>query len=110
MTIRTINKKIAVIPPVYEKIEAEIVGGFATISQKTRVVECDLVFSFELPDGTKIYPGKNKVLVSGDAGLQAWSTNILSLDGKEFALLPIEYVIAIIGPDKVVTIDGISSE
>lgn len=93
MSINTINNKLAVIPPVYSKIETEVKGGFATISQKTNLIACDLVFSFKLPDGTVVRPGKHKILVAGDAGLQGWTNNVYNFDDKEFALLPVNFMI-----------------
>ena len=90
-----VSKKgqLAVIAPKFEKIEAKLnAGGFATIGQRHELIACDLVMDYTL-DGVKLTAGKDKVLLFGGAGLQAWAKKIYSINGKEFSLCPENEVI-----------------
>jgi len=79
-------------PPVHRKLEAELQGGIARISQRTALVETELVLSYDL-DGIRLNPG-DIIMVAGDSALAAWAKQLfVQPDGLQFALCPEALVI-----------------
>ena len=81
------NGYLAVSPPEFKKVEQKIVSGFAMISQRTDVIEVDLIMDYQL-DGNTLLAGHDRVILKGDAGLRQWAKEKLYIDGKEFVLCP----------------------
>ena len=83
----SIKGRLAITPPVFQKIEQKVVNGFATISQRTDVIEVDLIMDYQL-DGNTLLVGRDKIILRGDAGIKQWAKEKLYIDGKEFVLCP----------------------
>ena len=83
----SVNGYLAITPPVFTKIEADVSGGIARIQQRVELREENLVFGYKFKD-TLVSPG-DKVIVRGDAGLKAWAKTVYRLgSGPEFVLCP----------------------
>ena len=81
------NGQLAITPPEFTKIEVQSTGGFATVLQRTDVVEVDLVMGYTL-NGKKLSPGTHQIILRGDAGLQVWAKNKLYINNTVFVLCP----------------------
>jgi hypothetical protein len=79
---------LAIKQPQFIKPDAQLRGGIALISQRTETILAELVMDYTLPDGTRLNAGKDKVILRGDAGLNAWAKKIYSLGDKEYVLCP----------------------
>ena len=89
----TINGHLAIQQPEFKKIEAEIQGGIARITQRIDVIDVPLVMGFVTKDSRTFNPG-DKVLLRGDAGLQPWAKQVFrTSDGQNFVLCPESQVI-----------------
>jgi hypothetical protein len=78
---------IAIEQPLFKKIEVEVVGGLAKISQRTDVIEAKVLMEYDL-SGTKLKLN-DTVLLKADAGLQQWAKMQYRLsDGIAFVLCP----------------------
>ena len=83
-----ISKKgyFAIKQPEFKKIEANIVGGVARISQRDDVILYQMVMDGEY-SGT-MYKKGDSLMLTGEAGLKPWAKKIYNLDGMEFVLVP----------------------
>jgi len=80
-------------PPVFRKIEAEIVGGMARISQRHALVEVELVLGYDL-NGVQLLPG-DIVMIRGNDSMVGWANQVfVQPDGSTFVLCPEAYVVA----------------
>jgi len=78
---------LAIIPPEFKKIEAEIVSGIARIQQRTTVQEAVLVMDGLVGDVT--LKAGSTIILSGEAGMAPWAKKVYNLpDGQVFALCP----------------------
>ena len=83
----TKNGEIAITQPVFRKIEAEMQGGIARISQRVTVIEAAVVMGYELKSAL-LKPG-DSVILRADAGLQPWAKQVFTLnDSISFVLCP----------------------
>jgi hypothetical protein len=83
----TKNGEIAIVQPQFKKIEAEVQGGIARISQRVTIIESSVVMGYELKNAT-LKPG-DTVLLRADAGLQPWAKQVYTLnDNLSFCLCP----------------------
>ena len=81
------NGHLMVKKPVFRKIETEIVGGMATITQRIELLETELVMGYVL-DGFSLKPG-DTVLLYAEQSLKEWARMTLRLpDGTEFVQCP----------------------
>jgi hypothetical protein len=91
--IATRKGYLGVKPPTFRRMEAEVTGGVARISQRHALVEAELVLSYDL-DGVKLRPG-DIVFMVGDSALKPWCTKLfVQPDGLSFALCPEAEVLA----------------
>jgi hypothetical protein len=93
-TIFTRKGLIAITPPTFKKIEADISNGFARVSNRIKTIEATIIFGYDY-DGAVLSPG-DKVLLSGDSGLKPWAKLELQHEGNSFVLCPEAEVIAFI--------------
>jgi len=92
MALGTKKGELAIVKPEFKKIEAEVIGGMARITQRIAVTESVLVMNYNL-QGVELRAG-DSVLLRGDAGLAKWAANELRLsDGTAFVLCPEDAVI-----------------
>jgi hypothetical protein len=78
---------LAIKQPIFRKVDAEVIGGLARISQRTALIECELVLSYDM-DGSRLKSG-DVVMLAADSGLQAWAQKIyVQPDGTQFVLCP----------------------
>lgn len=87
--MKQISKKgyFAIKQPEFKKIEATVRGGIALISQRIDLIKSELVMDYEI-DGLVLKANRDKILLRGDAGLQPWAKQIMSIDGEDFVLCP----------------------
>lgn len=88
----TVKGTLAITQPEFKKIEAQVSGGFAAISQRTNLVVADLVMDYDL-GSVRLVAGVDKVIIRGDAGLQPWAKQRMCLGAKEFVLCPENQVV-----------------
>lgn len=94
MSTSTRKGTLAIAQPEFKKIEAQMKGGIALISQRMNLIEVPLLMDYEM-DGTRLYAANTKILLRADAGLQSWAKQVFSLGegGLEFVLCPESQVI-----------------
>jgi hypothetical protein len=95
--IRTENSTVACTPPATTAIQGKTKDGFKTASQKTQLMELEVVFEATLPIGntnrmTYMQPGM-KVFVNHENTVHEWMKRAYTVDGKEFILVPSQYVL-----------------
>ena len=88
MTILATKKgNVGIKQPVFRKLEAEVSGGLARISQRHALIEAELVLGYDM-DGVWLNPG-DFILLPGDSAQQQWSANqYVQPDGLTFVLCP----------------------
>ena len=87
MALFTKKGELAITRPEFKKIEAEVVGGMARITQRVAIVETQLVMNYNF-DGVELRAG-DKILLRGDSGLANWAKNEFRLEtGEVFVLCP----------------------
>jgi hypothetical protein len=92
MALFTKKGELAITKPEFKKIEAEVVGGMARISQRIAVTEAVLVMNYNF-QGVELRAG-DKILLRGDSGLTKWAANELRLEtGEVFVLCPEDVVL-----------------
>jgi hypothetical protein len=84
--------ELAIIKPEFKKIETEVTGGLARITQRFEMVKAKLVMGYEY-NGTMLEAG-DSVILRADSGLQNWAKTTFILNGVEFVLCPEAAVIA----------------
>lgn len=83
----TKNGHVAIVQPIFRKIEADVEGGLARIAQRVEVIESEVVMGYFV-DGTELKKG-DKVLLRSESGLQPWAKQLMRLgDGTSFVLCP----------------------
>ena len=85
-----VSKKgtLAIAQPEFKKIEAEMKGGLAIISQRVRLIETPLIMDYEF-DGKLLKASNTLIILRGDAGAQPWARQIFDLkDAAPFVLCP----------------------
>ena len=89
MAFVTKKGQLAIKQPEFKKIEANLKGGIAVISQRSMLIELSLVMDYEL-DGVKLLAPDTTILLRADAGLQPWAKQVFSIDGydESFVLCP----------------------
>lgn len=97
---KTINGHVAIQQPEFKKIEAEIQGGIARITQRIDIIEVPLVMGFMTKDSETYRPG-DAALLRGDAGLQPWAKQVFrTSDGVNFVLCPESQIIGFVANAK----------
>jgi hypothetical protein len=92
--IKTVNKLVATLPPVVDKLEEKrSAGGLMLPGQKTSLIELTLVFAYEL--GGKVYPKGSKILVNGEIVGFDYAKRVYSFKTDHFVLIPEERIVAI---------------
>jgi hypothetical protein len=91
-SLNTLKGNLAIKQPEFKKIEAQVSGGVAMISQRVNLIEVQLVMDYEV-NGIKLRGGVDKVILRGDAGVQPWAKQKLALGVHEFVLCPESQVI-----------------
>lgn len=95
-SIRTENATVACTPPPTLAIQGKTKDGFKTASQKTQLLELEVVFEGTFPMGARhlvsLHPGM-KVYVNHENTVQEWMKRTFTLEGKEFILVPSQYVL-----------------
>ena len=91
----TINGQVAIAPIAAVKLEAEIKGGFATISQKHNLIAAEMILDFA-GNGSFYKAGDYRVLLKGDAAFTPWAKQVFEHDGVKFVLAPIGFVIGFV--------------
>jgi hypothetical protein len=94
MSFSTKKGQLAIKQPDFTKIEAQVKGGIALISQRINLIEVPLLMDYEL-DGTKLKAKETMIILRGDAGVQPWAKQVFSLVSSEesFVLCPESQVI-----------------
>lgn len=87
MDIFTINDRIAIEQPVFNKIEPQITNGFAMNSNRINLIECKVVWKCKLNDNLILEP-EDYVILRGDAGLYPWAKQKFVYNNKEVVLCP----------------------
>lgn len=95
-TICTQNATIACTPPPTLSIQGKTKDGFKTASQKTQLLELEVVFEGVFPVGQRhlayMSPGM-KVYVNHENTTQEWMKRTFTLEEKEFILVPSQYIL-----------------
>ena len=92
MGVFTKKGELAIIKPEFKKIETEVTGGLARITQRYEMVKAKLVMGYDY-NGVQLQAG-DSVILRADAGLQSWAKTSFILNGVEFVLCPESSVIA----------------
>lgn len=84
----TFTKKgeLAIVKPEFKKIETEVVGGMARITQRHLMIKAKLVLGYDY-NGVQLNAG-DSVILRADAGLQPWAKTAFILNDVEFVLCP----------------------
>jgi hypothetical protein len=83
---------LAVQPPTFKKIEAQVTGGIAIAGQKREVIKVKALMD---------YPKMNvnagdQIIIAGDSGLQPWAKAVFSMYGMDdFVVMPEGAVIGV---------------
>lgn len=91
MNSYTTNGRIAIIQPVFSKIEVDVSRGFATNSNRINLVAATVVLGYR-SDTLALDPG-DEVILRGDAALQVWSKQKHIGSDKEFVLCPVSEIV-----------------
>ena len=83
----TVNGYLAITPPEFHKIEAEVKNGVVRVAQRVELREETLVFGYTTKN-IKAREG-DKVIIRGDSGLKPWAKAVYRLgEGTPFVLCP----------------------
>ena len=85
----TINKLIATTPFENTSIKTEVKGGVALISQKQKLTQLTVVF-----DSDEGFHQGDKVWVKGECYAHAFAKEVFEIEGKQFILVPVNFVLA----------------
>lgn len=85
---QTVNKQIALKQLKAVKVETELKGGFAAVSNRTNLIKADLAMDYITADGNKLTAGKHYVILKGDSGFKQWNKQTYVLNENEFVLCP----------------------
>jgi hypothetical protein len=87
MTLNTTKGMIGIVRPEFVRMEIEVQGGIARVSQRIELTEAKLVLGYDIGD-VQLNPG-DTVILRGDAGLQQWAKTEYRLPGANpFVLCP----------------------
>lgn len=89
--MNTFKNIVACSPFPAQHMEKVIKGGFAMVDKKVQLQELAVVFQSADPD---VEPG-DKVWVRGDAVTQPWAKEVFTVDGREFILVPAQYLLLV---------------
>lgn len=97
-TLRTENSTIACSPPVSVAIQGKTKDAFKTASQKTQLMELEVVLEGTFPMGQRnlvhLQPGQ-KVYINHENTTQEWMKRTFVVDDKEFILVPSQYILLV---------------
>jgi hypothetical protein len=91
-TVETVNKKIACTPFPTISTRVEVKGGLPVIKQKEELTPLTVVFNYT--DGGLAFMAGDTVYVRGECCKHQWAREVFELEGKQFVLCPIEFVVA----------------
>lgn len=93
MTISIPNNHIAC-QPVTISVEKENRSGFATVKQKTQLLQTMVVFGSSDPVKNPYKVG-DFVYLRGDVSTLAWARNPFEIGGKKVILVPCDQIVAL---------------
>lgn len=89
MKLKAVNKKIAAEPFKPVTTTSKVVNGIAMLETKLTLIGLKVVFGGDLaPEGSTIY-------VMADSANAKWAKEKYTVEGKEFVLVPEEYVLLV---------------
>ena len=89
--VHTINNLVAVEPYKIEGMKTVVVGGFAKSVQKTSLVKLKVVLPFkEDMSGEDL---GHAIIKESDLNVNSWAKDILSIDGKNLILVPMNNIV-----------------
>lgn len=81
------QKQIAIVKPVFQKLESKLEHGIARITQRLNIVEAKVLMHYRFDNGTLLAPG-DYVLIRGDMVTMPWAQTIYVYQDMEMVMCP----------------------